>query len=125
MAQRIAESLSGKWFVVHDDDRVLYHAAAVIGSNHVVALLGQVERIAAEIDVPLEAFIALAASSVENTGVLGAVQALTGPASRGDDMTITNHRRALEDRLPDELAGYDAMLELAHRLVQERRRQAD
>ena len=34
-----------------------YHAAAVIASNHLVALLGQVERVAATVGVPLEAYL--------------------------------------------------------------------
>ena len=37
-------------------DRARYHAAAVVASNHLVALLGQVERLAATAGVPFEAF---------------------------------------------------------------------
>ena len=36
-----------------------YHAAAVVASNHLVALLGQVERLAAACGVPFEAFAPL------------------------------------------------------------------
>ena len=89
LAQEIAEELSGKWFRVDDDDRALYHAAAAIGSNHLVALLGQVERVADEIGVPLEAFMALVQSSVDNVARLGPKEALTGPAARGDDATVS------------------------------------
>lgn len=117
IASEIAESLSGKWFALDDADRVLYHAAAVVGSNHLVALLGQVERMAGEIDVPLDAFMALARSSLENVAQMGAEAALTGPAARGDEDTIERHRQELTNRLPAELSGYDAMLELARRLV--------
>lgn len=125
VAREIAQALSGRWFELGDDDRDLYHAAAVVGSNHLVALLGQVERVAAEVGVPLEAFLALAMSSIENTAELGPADALTGPAARGDDETIQRHRAALLGRLPDELAAYDAMLELAKRLVTERDGRAD
>lgn len=125
MASDLAESLSGKHFVVADADRALYHAAAAVGANHLVALLGQVERIAVEIGVPFEAFLPLAASSLENTGLLGPERALTGPAARGDEATIHRHRDALGRRLPAELAAYDAVLELARRLVPLRDGQAD
>lgn len=125
VAQQIADQLSGRWFELSDTNRVLYHTAAVVGSNHIVALLGQVARIADEIDVPFEAFMALVASSVENTRLLGPVDALTGPASRGDEATIDRHRSELQLRLPDELAAYDSVLELARRLVDQRRAQAD
>lgn len=117
LATDLAEQLSGKYFEVPDADRALYHAAAAVGANHLVALLGQVERLAAEISVPLEAFLPLAKASVENTAALGPAQALTGPAARGDEETIRKHRAALAERLPDELAAYDALLALARRLV--------
>lgn len=125
IARVLAEALSGKWFEVADDDRDLYHAAAVVASNHLVALLGQVDRIAENVGVPLEAFMSLALSSIENTAAMGPVQALTGPAARGDDDTIERHRSALSVRLPEELDGYDALLALVHRLVAMREARAD
>ena len=47
VARRMALSLGGRVVEVADDDRAAYHAAACIAANHVVALLGQVERVAA------------------------------------------------------------------------------
>lgn len=117
IATTLAEELSGRHFEVSDADRALYHAAAAVGANHLVALLGQVERLAAEISVPFEAFLPLARASLENTGALGPARALTGPAARGDEETIRQHRAALAERLPDELPAYDALLALARRLV--------
>ena len=66
LATELAEKLSGLLFEMVDDDRPLYHAAAVVASNHVVALLGQAERIAAEIGVPFEALVALVEATVES-----------------------------------------------------------
>ena len=43
----LAEELGLRPFRVADADRALYHAAAVVASNHLVALLGQVERLPA------------------------------------------------------------------------------
>jgi len=117
VAREIAEQLSGRWFEISDDNRVLYHCAAVIASNHLVALLGQVERLASSIDVPFEVFAPLIQSSIDNTNEFGASAALTGPAARGDSETIEAHRRALRERHGDELASYDALVELAERLA--------
>ncbi len=47
VARRIVECLGGRVVEVADGDRAAYHAAACIAANHVVALLGQVERVAA------------------------------------------------------------------------------
>ena len=117
VAQELADQLSGRWFPIADEDRTLYHAAAVVASNHLVALLGHLERIAAEIDVPVDAFLRLAQGSLDDVARLGGADALTGPARRGDESTLDAHRAALSARLPDELPAYDALLAEARRLA--------
>ena len=117
IARDIAEQLSGKCFEIADDDRALYHCTAAIAANHVTALLGQVERLAAAIDVPVDAFWPLAAASLDNVMELGASAALTGPVARGDEQTVARHENALAERLPDELDMYRAMVAAARRLV--------
>ena len=52
-------SLGGRAVDVEDPDRATYHAAASIAANHLVALIGQVERVAASIGLPLDAFSGL------------------------------------------------------------------
>jgi predicted short-subunit dehydrogenase-like oxidoreductase (DUF2520 family) len=47
LARQVVASLGGRVVEVADDQRARYHAAASIAANHVVALLGQVERVAA------------------------------------------------------------------------------
>jgi predicted short-subunit dehydrogenase-like oxidoreductase (DUF2520 family) len=107
MAAAMVDALGGRRFEVADDDRARYHATACIASNHVVALLGQVERLAATVGVPVEAFIELTAGSVDNVAALGARRALTGPAARGDLETLERHREALP---ADELELYDVLV---------------
>jgi predicted short-subunit dehydrogenase-like oxidoreductase (DUF2520 family) len=113
-ATDLALALGGQPIVVPDDRRAAYHAAAAIASNHVVALLGQVERIAATAGLPLEAYLALTRGALDDVSMLGTAAALTGPAARGDEATIHAHRSALD---PSELAGYDAGVGLAKRLA--------
>jgi predicted short-subunit dehydrogenase-like oxidoreductase (DUF2520 family) len=110
-------ALGGRALAVDDGDRVAYHAAACIAANHVVALLGQAERIAATAGLPLEAFLGLARAALDDVADLGAARALTGPAARGDLETVGRHREMLAERAPDEVAGYDAGVALARRLA--------
>ncbi len=113
----VVDALGGRSFTVPDEDRAVYHAAACVASNHLVALIGQVERLARSISVPPEAYLNLAWQSLANAETLGAADALTGPAARGDDETIARHLRHLP---PDEQASYQAMVEEARRLAGER-----
>jgi predicted short-subunit dehydrogenase-like oxidoreductase (DUF2520 family) len=94
-------------FHVADADRPGYHAAACVASNHLVALLGQVARVAADAGVPLEAFAPLVRSSVENAFAVGPAAALTGPVARGDVATVETHLDALPEA---ERAAYRALV---------------
>ena len=93
-----------------------YHAAAVIASNHLVGLLGQVERVAGEIGVPLDAYLDLVRRTVENVATLGPAAALTGPAPvAGDVATIERHLDALDPEERAGLHGHDGALPAAGR----------
>ena len=115
---RMAEALGGRTVEVPDDNRTSYHAAASIAANHLVALIGQVERVAASIDLPLEAFAGLLRAATDDALALGPRRALTGPAARGDWDTVERHRAALGGMAGhrNELTAYDAMVGLARRL---------
>jgi predicted short-subunit dehydrogenase-like oxidoreductase (DUF2520 family) len=101
---------------VADRDRAAYHAAACIAANHVVALLGQVERVAASVGLDLESFLPLTRAAVDDVAALGAGPALTGPARRGDWATLSRHLDALPR---SERPGYQAGAALATRLAQQ------
>jgi predicted short-subunit dehydrogenase-like oxidoreductase (DUF2520 family) len=115
MATTLGQALGGRCIDIDDDHRAAYHAAACIASNHLVALLGQVERVAATAGLGVDAFLALAAAALRDVADLGPAAALTGPAARGDDATLARHRRALA---AEEIAGYDAGVDLARRLAE-------
>jgi predicted short-subunit dehydrogenase-like oxidoreductase (DUF2520 family) len=119
LAHELVAALGGRPLMVPDDARVAYHAAASVAANHVVALLGQVERVAAEVGVPVDAFLALARGAVDDVAAVGPARALTGPAARGDLATIERHRAILD---PAERPAYDALVELAQRLAEDGRR---
>ncbi len=114
LVREVVADLGGRAFEVADADRAAYHAAAVIASNHLVALLGQAERIASGAGVPFAVFGDLIRATVDNVEELGPAAALTGPAARGDLDTIRRHIEAIA---PAERAAYEAMSQQARRLA--------
>lgn len=114
LVQRAVTDLGGRFLNIADGDRTVYHAAAAVASNHLVALLGQVERLAARIGVPLDAYLDLVRASVDNVAELGPAAALTGPVARGDWDTVARHLHGLP---ADERATYRALAAEAARLA--------
>lgn len=110
-------SLGGRRLTVAEDQRAVYHSAACISANHLVALMGQVERVAATIGLPLSPFLDLARHALDDVAAFGPARALTGPGARRDLATIERHRAALTAVAPNERPAYDAMVELAIRLA--------
>ncbi|MSO79449.1 MAG: DUF2520 domain-containing protein [Acidimicrobiia bacterium] len=114
LVAELARAVGMHPFAVADDHRAMYHAAAVIASNHVVALLGQVERLAAAANVPFAAFEPMTRSAVEHSFEVGPAAALTGPVARGDVATVLGHLDAIPD---DERPAYRALAAAAYRLT--------
>lgn len=112
LAAEVVHALGGRLVTLADDPRTraIHHAACCVAANHVVALLAQVERLAAAAGVPREAYLALARGAVENVAALGAAAALTGPVARGDHATVARHRAALDAVAPGERPLYDALV---------------
>jgi predicted short-subunit dehydrogenase-like oxidoreductase (DUF2520 family) len=113
LAVELVGALAGRTIEVAEADWPRYHAAAVIASNHLVALLGQVERVAGTVGAPLEAYLDLARGSLDDVAALGPAAALTGPVRRGDHATVARHIDALG---ADEAPAYRAMADEAGRL---------
>jgi predicted short-subunit dehydrogenase-like oxidoreductase (DUF2520 family) len=109
-ATALANALEMRAVEVADEDRAAYHAAASIAANFLVALEGQAERLAATAGVPRELLVPLARAALENWAADGAEHALTGPVARGDEATIARQRAAIEERAPDLLDTFDALV---------------
>ncbi len=112
-ATALVNAVGGQRVEVADADRVAYHAAAAIAANHVVALMGQVERVAESVGVPLDAFLDLARGALDNVAAVGPAAALTGPVARDDWVTVARHLDALP---ADERAMYSVAADAARRL---------
>jgi predicted short-subunit dehydrogenase-like oxidoreductase (DUF2520 family) len=109
----LAGALRMQPFLVAADERARYHATASIAANHVVALMGQVERLAGIARVPREALYPLVRGVLDNCEAIGPHDALTGPVMRGDWETVDAHLVALP---PDERDLYRALAAEALRL---------
>ncbi len=118
MVDGMVQALGGRAVRVDDSRRAAYHAAASIAANHLVALLGQVERVADAAGLPLDTFAGLVRAATDDAFTLGPRHALTGPAARGDWETVDRHRGVLASMAGQrsELAAYDALVALARRL---------
>lgn len=113
LVEEVVDELHGRVVRVAEPDWVRYHAAAAIAANHLVGLLGQVERVAATIGAPLDAYLELARGALDDVAALGPAAALTGPVRRGDTATVQRHLDALPEA---ERAAYRALSEEAARL---------
>ncbi|WP_367307001.1 Rossmann-like and DUF2520 domain-containing protein [Alicyclobacillus acidocaldarius] len=98
-AVRLAFSLAEGWgarpFAIAAADKPAYHAAAVLASNAVIALMATAARLA-PLPEGAKSLLPLARRTLENLASLGIPAALTGPIERGDVDTVAEHLRALE-----------------------------
>lgn len=120
LVREVAMSLAGRVITLRDDQRTIYHAAAVVASNHLVALMGQVESLAVSAGLSLEDFLPLAEQTLKDVARFGPAGALTGPASRGDMATIDAHLAAMPE---SERSTYVALANAAFELAELRRSQ--
>lgn len=109
---------------IEAEQMALYHAGAVMASNHVVALWQAVidlwERAGiSDHESGLDMLVPLLRSNLENVEKLGLPRAITGPVRRGDAGTVEHHLAALAALGDGELwASYRADAALALRAAE-------
>lgn len=106
----VARDLGARPVRLDGVDRAKYHAAAVFGSNHLVALVAAASEAWAAAGLPpvdaLPALLPLLRGALENVASApDLATALTGPVARGDVSTVRAHLEALGDT-PELLALY-------------------
>lgn len=106
LAETLVNALGGHAFAVGDDQRALYHAAAAVASNHLVALASQVDRLARSAGIPSDVYWPLMLATITNIRSTNPASALTGPAARGDWDTLRAHASALESISDSESSFY-------------------
>jgi predicted short-subunit dehydrogenase-like oxidoreductase (DUF2520 family) len=98
-AEQIVSLLSGQVLHIPTASRALYHAAAVMSSNYLIALISSAVMLMGEAGIEEEvarrALLPLARTSIRNACELGPAAALTGPIARGDIETVCGHLAVL------------------------------
>lgn len=120
LGERLALEAGGRPFRVADGAKPLYHAAAVFASNYLVAVTAIAhelfERATADADAALLA--PLGEATLANVERVGPAAALTGPAVRGDAITVERNLEALAKDAPEAVRAYVALADLALELAE-------
>jgi predicted short-subunit dehydrogenase-like oxidoreductase (DUF2520 family) len=120
MAQALVRLLGGVELDIGGSDPLamaLYHAAASMASNFLVALLDAAAAalgaagpsLARAPEAALRALLPLMAGTLQNLQSVGIERALTGPIARGDAGTVARHLHALGERTPELIPIYLAL----------------
>ena len=98
--------VSEKVYDINSDQRRKLHLAAVFVNNFVNALNAMAQDITMQNDIPFEILHPIIAVTAEKASHGDLWQLQTGPAMRGDEKTIANHRKMLAND-PQLLQLYD------------------
>jgi predicted short-subunit dehydrogenase-like oxidoreductase (DUF2520 family) len=120
LGERLARDAGGNPVRIDDERKPLYHAAAVFASNYLVTVTALAEQLglAAGIGDPIAAFAPLQEATLANIARVGPEEALTGPAVRGDAITLQRNLEALERYAPEAVRSYVVLADLALTLAE-------
>jgi len=97
---KLSKDLQLKPFRIRSEDKVYYHLAGVIGSNFLAGNLYNSEELLSLCGIDKKDSFEILKSTIfttlENTKMFGAANALSGPIDRGDLKTIEKHISALK-----------------------------
>jgi predicted short-subunit dehydrogenase-like oxidoreductase (DUF2520 family) len=118
------ERIGARVLSIEGTQKTLYHAACVIVSNDLVALLETGLRCFQKAGIAREAasqmIEPIVRETVDNVFRSGTVQALTGPVARGDDLVVARHLEALVASDAQITAIYRALAGVAVDLAREK-----
>jgi predicted short-subunit dehydrogenase-like oxidoreductase (DUF2520 family) len=105
----MAVRLGGRVVELRGDERILYHASAIMASNYLVTLVslaaGLWEGFGTQ-EQAVRALMPLIRGTLDNIEQIGIPDCLTGPISRGDIETIEKHISAIREFAPQSLDVY-------------------
>jgi predicted short-subunit dehydrogenase-like oxidoreductase (DUF2520 family) len=110
VAAALVVEMGGEPVTIAEELRPLYHAALVVGANHLVTLVAESMDLLrqAGVDNPGQVLGPLLGAALDNSLRYGD-GALTGPVSRGDAGTVRKHLATLAAHTPAGVAAYVAM----------------
>ncbi len=98
----LAEAITSQVRMASSEERLHYHAAAVIASNFTNHLIGKAESFLATRGLTMDVLFPLIEETVRKAKRIGAKKAQTGPALRGDEATMNRHLELIsEDAMKD------------------------
>jgi len=99
---RLARAWGGRPFVLADEAKRVYHAAAVFASNYLVSSVWAAIKLFESLGIRNGADLLgpLVRASTENVIALGGAKSITGPVARGDAATVQLHIDALREMDP-------------------------
>lgn len=116
-------AIGAQCFALSTDQKMLYHAAAVFGTNFLPVLQSLAEALWQHSGVPAELLPQLRRSllrnAVDNVLAQGPAAALTGPAARGDNALVQRQGQAVSAWNPEAGQAYAALSALAARLARD------
>jgi predicted short-subunit dehydrogenase-like oxidoreductase (DUF2520 family) len=120
LGERLARDAGGRPFRIADELKPLYHASAVFASNYLVTVTALAEQLAraAGVPDPAGALALLQEATLANIERVGPAEALTGPAVRGDALTLRRNIEALAARTPEAVRPYVVLADLAIALAE-------
>ncbi len=115
LGARLGRDLGARPFVLAEEHRAIYHAAAVFASNYLIAVSALAAELfeAAGVPDPAEAMRPLQEATLANIARLGPAAALTGPAVRGDAGTIGANLEGLAASAPAAVEAYVVLCRVA------------
>jgi predicted short-subunit dehydrogenase-like oxidoreductase (DUF2520 family) len=103
---RLADLLRLRPFELRDEDRLVYHAAAVMAQGFLVALHWAAAELFEEAGAPPEALLPLMQRTMDNDFEV------TGPITRGDFETIERHLEVIREQRPELEPMYRALTDM-------------
>jgi predicted short-subunit dehydrogenase-like oxidoreductase (DUF2520 family) len=94
------QSLGGRPFVIADEAKPTYHAAAAAAANFTLVNMVVAQDLLDAVDVPIKVLGPLMEAIVANAVEIGPRAALTGPVARGDVDTVAAQIRAVAEHAP-------------------------
>jgi predicted short-subunit dehydrogenase-like oxidoreductase (DUF2520 family) len=112
-ARDIASDLGAVCLEIKTEAKALYHASAVVASNYLVSLMDLSLRLMAAAGITgkdaLRVLSPLINGTLSNIDKVGIPDALTGPISRGDSETVTDHLNEMEKATPELISLYKSL----------------
>jgi len=125
--QQVFSAIGAQCFALPAGKKVLYHAAAVFGTNFLPVLQALAEELWLDSGVPAELLPQLRSTllrhAVDNLLAMGPAGALTGPAARGDVALVQRQGQAVAQWDAEAGAAYAHLSALAMRLARQGRLQ--